>query len=71
MATCHGGTGQPLERTPTPHEQHPDTPNEYHHEDIDNFENMEHETPTTLKTLTRELDHLWHRIETANFTDYP
>ena len=26
---------------------------------------MEHETHTSLKTLTRELDHLWQRIETA------
>ena len=54
MATCHGGTGQPPERTPIPHEQDPDTPNE----DIDNFENVEHETHTTLKILTREIDHL-------------
>ena len=30
-----------------------------------NFENVEHENNTTLKTLTRELDHLWHRVETA------
>ena len=37
MATHHGGTGQPPERTPTPHEQDPDTPSKYHHEDIDNF----------------------------------
>ena len=53
------------QKGPTPHEQDPDTPSEYHHEDIDNFENMEHENHTTLKTLTRELDHLWYRIETA------
>ena len=26
---------------------------------------MEHETHTTLKILTREIDHLWERIETA------
>ena len=65
MATHHGGTGQPPERVPTPNEQDPDAPSEYYHEDIDNFENMEHETYTTLKTLTRKLDHLWHRIETA------
>ena len=38
MATHHGGTGQPQERPPIPHEQDPDTPSEYHHEGIDNFE---------------------------------
>ena len=48
MATCHRGTGQPPERAPTSHEQDPDTLSEYHHEDIDNFENMEHENHTTL-----------------------
>ena len=36
-------------------------PSEYHYEDIDNFENVEHETHTTL---IRELDHLQHRVET-------
>ena len=61
MATHHGGTGQPPERTPIPHEQDPDTPSE----DIDNFKNVEHETHTTLKTLTRKTDCLRQRIETA------
>ena len=32
---------------------------------MDNFENVEHENHTTLKTLTRELDNLWHRVETV------
>ena len=50
---------------PTPLEQDPDTPGKYHHRDIDNFENVEHETHTTLKTLTREINHLRQRIETA------
>ena len=31
----------------------------------DNFEKVEHENHTTLKTLTWELDHLQHRVETA------
>ena len=52
-------------KEPLPYQQDPDTPSEYHHGDIDNFEYMEHENHTTLRTLTRELDHLWHRIETA------
>ena len=38
---------------------------EYHHEDMDNFENVEHENHTTLKTMTREVDHLQYRVETA------
>ena len=37
IATCHRGTGQPLERDPTPQEQDIDTPNGYQHEDIDYF----------------------------------
>ena len=65
MATHHGGTGQPLEEDPIPHEQDTNIPKEYHHEDMDNFENVDHENHTTLKTLTRELDNLWHRVETA------
>ena len=65
MASCHGGTGQPLERDPSPHEQDTDNLCEYHHEDMDNFENVEHENHTTLKALTRRLDHLQHRVETA------
>ena len=58
MATHHGGMGQPLDRDPTLQEQGSDIPNDYHHEDMDNFENVEHETHTTLKDLTRDLDDL-------------
>ena len=58
MATCHRGTGQPLERVSNPPEQDTDIPSEHHHEVMDNFENVEHENHTTLETLTRELDHL-------------
>ena len=58
MATHHGGAGQPLDRDPTPQEQGTDIPNDYHHEDMDNFKNVEHETHTTLKALTRDLDDL-------------
>ena len=43
MATHHRGMGQPLEETPTPHEQGTDIPTNYPHEDMDNFENVEHE----------------------------
>ena len=57
MATCHGGAGPPLDRDPIPHEQGTDIPSDYHH-DMDNFENVEHETHTALKALTRDLDDL-------------
>ena len=46
MATHHGGTGQPLERDPNSQEQDIDTPNDYQHEDSDDFENMENENHT-------------------------
>ena len=49
MASHHGSTGQPLDRDPTPHEQGTDIPSDYHHEDMDNFENVEHENHSTLK----------------------
>ena len=65
MVTHHGGTGQLLDRDTTPHEQDTDILSNYHHEDMDNFENVEHENHTTLKALTRDLDDLWHRVDTA------
>ena len=58
MATHHRGTGQPLERDPNPQEQDIDIPNDYQHEDIDDFENLETENQTLLRDLTKELDHL-------------
>ena len=58
MATYHGGTGQPLDKDPTPHEQGTDILSDQHHKDMDNFENVEHENHTTLKTLTKDLDDL-------------
>ena len=32
-------------------------------EDIDNFENVEHENHMQLKESTNELDHLWHKVK--------
>ena len=52
MATCHRGTGQPLEENHAPKEWDNDIPTENHDENMDNFENVEHENHTTLKTLT-------------------
>ena len=58
MATCHAGTGQPPEKDPNPQEQDVDIPNEYQ-EDIDDFENVEHENHAWLRDLT------WGRLLTA------
>ena len=63
MATCHGGVGQPLERDATLHGKDTDIQNNFHHEDLDNFENAEQENHTNLVTLTWELDNLCHRVQ--------
>ena len=65
MATHPRGAGQPLDRDPTPQEQGTDILNDYHHKDMDNFENVGYETHTTLKALSIDLDDLQHRVETA------
>ena len=58
MATCHRGTGQPLEKDPTPQDQDIDIPSDYQHGDIDDFENVENEYHTWLRDLTNEVSHL-------------
>ena len=58
MATHNRGTGQPLERDPTPQEQDNDTLDHYQHEGFDDFENVENENHTQLNDLTKALDHL-------------
>ena len=65
MTTCHGGAGQPLDRDATLHGKYTDIPNDYHHEDMDNFEKTEQENYTNLATLTWELDDLCHRFQTG------
>ena len=62
MATHQRGTGQSLDKDNTPHEQDTDIPSDYHHENMDIFEYMEHENHTTLKALNRDLDDLQHRL---------
>ena len=57
MATHQRGTNQPPEKDPNPQEQDIDIPNEYQ-EDIDDFENIEHENHTMLRDLTNEVDYL-------------
>ena len=57
MTTCHRGTGQPLEKDPNPQDQDIDIPNDYQHEDIDDFESVENENHTQLRDLTNKVDH--------------
>ena len=57
MATHNGGAGQPSDRDSNPPGQDTGIPSD-HLEDMDNFENVEHENHTTLKALTRNLHDL-------------
>ena len=57
IVTYHKGAGQPSDRDPNLPEQGTDIPSD-HLEDMDNFENVEQENHTTLKSLTRNLDYL-------------
>ena len=52
IATHHGGTGQPLDRDTAQLGQDTDIPNDYHHENMDTFENAEQENHTNLAILT-------------------
>ena len=59
MATCHGGSGQHLDRdinthktTDTEIEHAP----EFHHVNINDFKESEPNNPTRLTNITRELD---------------
>ena len=65
MATCHGGSGQSLDRDATPIGKDTDVNilHDYHHEDMDDFENVEQENHTNLAALIRELDDLHHRVQ--------
>ena len=63
MATCHRGTGQSLEKDLNPQEQDIDIPNDYQHEDMDGFENVEDENCTQLRDLTKEVDHLQLKVD--------
>ena len=64
MATHHGGSGQPLDRDATITEKDTDVDilHNFHHEDTDDFENIEHENHTRLAAITRKLDDLSHRV---------
>ena len=60
MATHHGGSGQPLDRDANMSRKDTDIkiPQDFHHDDTDDFENVEQENPTRLAAITRELDDL-------------
>ena len=70
MATDHGGSGQPMDRdTDMTTEEQPvvdtnvEVQQDFHPEDIAQFEVIEHNNPTRLISITRELDDLCQRIE--------
>ena len=70
MATCHGGSGQSLDRdTDMVREEHPivDTNDEaqqdFHPEDTAPFADVEHTNTTRLTIITRELDDLHQRFQ--------
>ena len=55
MATHHGGAGQPLDRDATPNGKDTDANilHDYHHEDMDDFENVEQKITPTWQPLLR------------------
>ena len=62
MATHHAGTGQPLDKDIPPHDQGTDIQADYHHEDMDIFEDAEQDNHTNLKILAWDLDDLCHKV---------
>ena len=70
MATYHGGSGQPLDRiTNMTRQEQPvadtnvEVQQDFHPEDTAQFEVLEHNNPTRLTAITRELDDLCQRIQ--------
>ena len=65
MATHHGGSGQPLDRDAnmTRKDIDVDIPHDFHHEDTDDFENVEPENSTSLAAITSELDDLSYQVQ--------
>ena len=64
MVTCHGG--QPSKKDSDNQEHDVTVHNEYQ-EDVDDFENVEHEHHAGLRNLTNEIDYLQHKVK-ANET---
>ena len=70
MSTHHGGSGQPLDTdTSMTREEQPDVDanvevqQDFHPKDTAQFEVLEHNNPTRLTAITRELDELYQRIQ--------
>ena len=65
MATHHEGSGQLLDMDSTLNGKVTDDKilHDYHHEDTNDFENIEQENHTNLAALTRDLDDLHHRVQ--------
>ena len=68
MATCHGASGQHLDRDINAHKT-TDTEiehaQEFHHINRNDFEESEPNNPTILTTITRELDDLCPQVQTG------
>ena len=64
MATCHGGTGQPLVAD-NPQHQENDLVTPYdHQEEIDK---VEHDECTQLEELTNAVDNIQHQLDATNY----
>ena len=70
MVTCHGGSGQSLDRdTNMTREEQPfvdrdvEVQQDFHPEDTAQFEVLEHNNPTRLTAITRQLYDLHQRIQ--------
>ena len=68
MAACHGGSRNPMDRdidvtreTQTTTDTNVGDTQDFHPEETDHFEDLEHNNATKLTALTRELDdlHQW------------
>ena len=75
MATHHGGVGQPFDRdinvTREAHETtdtHIEDTQDYHPMETDHFEDLEHNNPTRLTVITRELDDLCQLVQAERAT---
>ena len=66
MATCHGGTGKPLEKDSDSQETDVTIHDEYQ-ADVNDFENVELSHHTRLRDLTNDIEYLQEKVE-ANET---
>ena len=62
MATCHGGSGQHLDRDINAHktiDAETEHAQEFHHINTNDFQDSETNNPTKLTAITKELDDLY------------